>query len=224
MYKLYKIYITVKGRLWYIGAMGKPLINRADGTFYQLSATSQGQLSATFVGVGQCIPLLMQERSSPATTYELKITVGGQIGTFLQPGVQGTGAAHVWLDTADPTKFIFLQISGGKLVSNLDQPFGTPIIVGQLYQNDGTTPQAQQPGGTGTPVTAPTQTSGEQLGMWVAGCGHFFVNWEVYSAQIQGQTSGIITCPLCGFVQRIVTPYSLLNPSMAGGINDIIFA
>jgi hypothetical protein len=204
--------------------MGKPYINRADGTFYQLSATSAGQLQASFVGVGQCTPLLMQERSSPATTYELKITLGGQIGTFLQPGVQGVGAAHVWLDTEDPTQFKFLQIVGGRLVSVTDQPFLPTIVLGQLYRNDGTTPQAQQPGGPGTPVTMPLETQGEMIGMWMAGCGHFFNVFSVYSAQIQGVTSALVCCPMCLYVQRIIQPYSAIHPVMAGGLNDIIFA
>lgn len=204
--------------------MGKPLINNTDGSYYALSGTANiGQLQASFVARGQANPgLFLQEVGNPATVYEVKIFNGGMIGTFLAPGK--TGSAHIWLDTVDPTKFLFLAVKNGRLVSDLDQPFLPTIILGQLYPNDGTTPVPQQPGGPGTPVTMPIEQPGEQLGNWTAGCGHFFQNWMIYSAQIQGVTAALIVCPMCLYLQRIVTPYSDINPKMAGSLNDIIFA
>jgi len=80
--------------------------------------------------------------------------------------------------------------------------------VGQLYRNDGTTPQALQPGGIGTPVTMPAQTDGEKLGLWVFGCGHFFINIDVFSVSIGGVPSALLCCPVCLYIQRIVTPFT----------------
>lgn len=204
--------------------MGKPLINNTDGSYYALSGTANiGQLQASFVARGQANPgLFLQEVGNPTTVYEVKIFNGGMIGTFLAPGK--TGSAHIWLDTADPTKFLFLAVKNGRLVSDLDQPFLPTLVVGQLYPGDGTRPTPKQPGGPGTPVTFPTITQGESLGNWTAGCSHWFQNWELVSAQIGGVTSCLVVCPLCGYVQRIIQPYSAANPEKADDLNSIIFA
>lgn len=203
--------------------MGKPLINNTDGSYYALSGTANiGQLQASFVARGQANPgLFLQEVGNPTTVYEVKIFNGGMIGTFLAPGK--IGSAHIWLDTVDPTKFLFLAVKNGRLVSDLDQPFLPTIILGQLYPNDGTTPVPKQPGGPGTPVTMPTETPGEAVGQWGLGCGHFVMSLELVSAQIGGVTTCLVLCPMCKFVQRLISPYSALQPTMAGGINDIVF-
>jgi len=200
--------------------MAKPLINDTHGNTWRVSADIAGTLLATFVASQSTIPLYMCERSAPETVYEVKILPNGLIGTFLVSNAKTHGASEVWLDTPDPTIFYFLQIKGGILQVQINQPFGTPLVAGQLYQNDGTTPIALQPGGIGTPVTMPVQTQGENLGLWVAGCGHWFTNWDIFSAQISGQTSALICCPVCYYIQRVITPYSLIHTDA----NMIIFA
>lgn len=66
-------------------------------------------------------------------------------------------------------------------------------------------PPAVQPGGPGTPVTDPTQKPGELTGMFTAGCSHFFNNWNIRQAAVNGVPMKIATCPLCGYVQSILT-------------------
>ncbi len=101
------------------------------------------------------------------------------------------------------------------------------IVVGDLlpepYQ-----PPPYQPGGPGTPVLDPQQKVDEKTGMFTAGCGHWFNNYNIQQATIGGgivpskygagkygvdfygamRTVGsamkIATCPLCGYVQQIL--------------------
>lgn len=97
-----------------------------------------------------------------------------------------------------------------------------PVVTGQLFPpRTGAYPPAVQPGGPGTPVTAPVQTTNE-LGLWFAGCGHSFNHWMVSFTSWAGVcgNSALMACPLCGYVQRILTPASLVYAPE----NDILFA
>ena len=98
--------------------------------------------------------------------------------------------------------------------------FSPDFQVGELYTPSGSYPVPSQPGGINTPVTMPVQTDGEKIGLWVAGCQHWFNHWNVYSAAVGGVTSALICCPVCGYIQRIITPYSAIHSDA----NMILFA
>lgn len=103
-----------------------------------------------------------------------------------------------------------LQIAVGATSCRPDFP-----RVGCLFNYDtaagpnGMYPVFKQPGGIGTP-TQPAQTTSEILGLFIASCGHAFNNWNVASCAINGVQSAIIVCPLCGYCQRIIQPYSAI--------------
>lgn len=130
------------------------------------------------------------------------------------------GSTELLLDSTDPTIFFFLQVFNGMLQVATDLPFANPIIVGQLLIGDGAYPIPLQPGGPGTPITSPLQTDGEKLGLWVAGCQHWFNHWDVHSSQIGGVQTALICCPICLYVQRLISPYSAIHTDQ----NMIIFA
>ena len=106
-----------------------------------------------------------------------------------------------------------------------------PIVGGLLPAREGY-PPAQQPGGVGTkviptqpvPVTTqgPTPTgayppavdptpSAEQASMFFPGCGHAIRSWQIARAAIGGVPSALVTCPLCGWVQSVRSPFNLLD-------------
>ena len=104
---------------------------------------------------------------------------------------------------------------------------------GQLYPSDIAYPPAQQPGGLGTPVTDPTQKIGpttntkpdllfpmnEFTGRFRPGCGHSINSYEIIEAAVNGAPAALICCPLCRFIQRIITPYDAIHDDL---INQII--
>lgn len=109
--------------------------------------------------------------------------------------------------------------------------------VGMLYEVNRPYPKAQQPNGIGTPVTMPTQPPviytdppyvgstnptcyDERATMFTAGCGHCFQLWELIQVGIQGVPMMLVACPLCGFIQSILTIEQALsvylNPQIYG--------
>lgn len=84
------------------------------------------------------------------------------------------------------------------------------VVVGQLDPVD-YVPKPVQPGGIGTPVTMPTQTVAEHNGRFMPGCGHSIMAYEVDHIAISGVPSALVKCPLCGWIQSIWTPASLLD-------------
>lgn len=48
------------------------------------------------------------------------------------------------------------------------------------------------------------------LGLFVFGCGHWFNHIMVRSSVVAGVTSAVLQCPVCDYVQKIITPYSLI--------------
>ena len=84
-------------------------------------------------------------------------------------------------------------------------------VVGELRPGRDFGAVCEQAGGIGTPVTAPVQTVDEKNGQFTAGCGHWFNSWLLRQAAVAGVASALISCPLCGYIQRIVTPASDLD-------------
>ena len=85
-------------------------------------------------------------------------------------------------------------------------------VVGELFIPPGSfRAPCIQAGGVGTPVTDPTQTVEERTGKFAPACGHSINGWDIQRAAIAGVSSALITCPLCGYIQDIVTPFTLLD-------------
>lgn len=93
---------------------------------------------------------------------------------------------------------------------------GPPYITGALYPMDNVVPPYQQPNGPGTTVI-PQQPIGEKMGLFNAGCGHFFNSWLVQRGSFLDPSDGLVksvalvTCPLCGYLQQQIIPYSLID-------------
>lgn len=193
------------------------IVNDDKGNTWQLSALTTGQLTATPTGNrGPIVPTLFGD-SLGTPVYELKIINDGQLAAFLRVGIPD--AISLNLLTEQPGVFAALSIFAGIPRITL-QNFNDAIVVGQIIVRDGSYPAPVQPGGIGTPVTSPVQTDGEKLGLWVAGCQHWFNHWDVHTCALSGVQSALICCPLCSYVQRIITPYSDIHTDA----NMIIFA
>jgi hypothetical protein len=66
-------------------------------------------------------------------------------------------------------------------------------------------PVPVQPGGPGTQVVQPPENP--QEGTFTSPCGpHSFNNWSVYWVAIDGVQFGLVCCPLCSWIQYILTP------------------
>jgi hypothetical protein len=76
-------------------------------------------------------------------------------------------------------------------------------------------PPPYQPGGPGTPVVFPFETVNnflnEKTGMFYPGCGHSIMHWEIAWCSVGGVPSAIVKCPLCGYINSIWTPASLIE-------------
>ena len=105
-------------------------------------------------------------------------------------------------------------------------------VIGQLYNADlqSSYPPAQQPNGIGTPVTAPLQATGqgnsntngvpqEINGRFRPGCGHSIMSYDVARAAVSGVSMCLILCPLCGYIQNIISPAQFYDPQ-----NSILLA
>ena len=80
-------------------------------------------------------------------------------------------------------------------------------------------PTPSQPGGPGTVVTDPVQNIQELNGYYHPGCGHSVNSYDVARAAVGGIPSAIVKCPICGYVEKIFTPYTLFD-----NLPDVLFA
>jgi hypothetical protein len=94
----------------------------------------------------------------------------------------------------------------------------TTPVVGQIWNPPHYLPPFTQPGGIGT-QTFPQQTSGELVGRWTSGCGHSFEAWLVASCQIADIQTAVVQCPVCSYVQQLISPYAAIYTWP----NEIIF-
>lgn len=97
-----------------------------------------------------------------------------------------------------------------------DPIVGTIFRFGPQYY-----PTFTQPGGPGT-NTFPQQGNAPYIngnnvgineidGQFIAGCGHSFQSWSIFSCAVGGVASAVICCPYCLFIQSITTPYANIN-------------
>lgn len=72
----------------------------------------------------------------------------------------------------------------------------------------------------------PQQMLGEQVALFVSGCGHWFNHWDVRDNDFNPpsfdvnftERSAFMCCPLCSYIQRIVTPYDEIYDSISNYI------
>lgn len=88
------------------------------------------------------------------------------------------------------------------------------FAVGQLYLGTARNgmPTWSQPGGIGTPVF-PAQPQGEHSALYTAGCLHWFNVYEIYQVYDPYglQQVKLLCCPLCSFINQIITPAENYN-------------
>lgn len=96
------------------------------------------------------------------------------------------------------------------------------VQVGVIYNPEDASyrPRFTQPGGPGT-VVLPQQQPGEQIGLFVFGCGHWFNNMMVRETTYNWQAAAFLQCPVCDYLQRIVVPYSAIQNN---DVNPILIA
>ena len=114
----------------------------------------------------------------------------------------------------------WIQVDGGLLATNLGTAVCTPPL-GTLYIANYNGIAWSQPGGPGT-IVYPQQNTGsfgypgDQLlmqekgqGLWVSGCQHWLDTWQIWKDinVCTNQNVAILTCPICSFIQQIITPY-----------------
>ena len=177
------------------------------GQFWGFSVDASGNIQSATVPVGPLSVIVLQGPSDQA--FQLVTSTGGVLSGSGLSDPKIVGATHVLM--VDPTGAFQYQLtvdSHGQPHTALDQSWQPGTPVGELYPTQ-YYPTFSQPGGPGTP-TFPQQDIGEKLGTFTAGCGHWFNNWWVPNSAFLGVPSAYIACPLCGYVQQIVTPQSLI--------------
>ena len=139
--------------------------------------------------------------------YQLAVDLSGNLTAIrtLAPGING----YVLGSSDCSTGWLITVIPDGNIDLNQITPWNSGPQVGTLFPVDFTAAVYTQPGGPGTTVY-PQQAQGEMMGLFNAGCGHFFNSWLVQCAAVCGVPSAIVGCPLCGYVVQIITPFSLI--------------
>jgi hypothetical protein len=87
---------------------------------------------------------------------------------------------------------------------------GPVDVIGELMPQDIGYAKPVQPGGIGTPVTAPIQTVDELTGDFYFGCGHSLRSIDVQIQGLAGCPTAFLRCPICKYLQRIISPASAL--------------
>jgi hypothetical protein len=180
---------------------------------WQVSVDQYGNLMETQVAQGPVSLIVLQAVNQ--SNWQLVVSTAGAVSPVAYPDRRARGAGWVIVTTPDQVfqyrLAVLIPPSGiPQLTTTLDPSWSAGTPRGALLQTNDAYPPFLQPGGIGT-ATFPQQQIGEKLGMWVASCGHFFNSWRVISQAFLGIYSAYISCPVCGFVQRIVTPQSLIH-------------
>jgi hypothetical protein len=184
------------------------------GGFWNLTATNGGLLQIIRTGTPLTPPvgsLIIRDRFIAVDWALTVISTGFLVLNAIPRIVPPAAPPPQWLGVRSPNQTLFrIQVFNGFL-QTVQQPLITqPVpLVGTIYNPDTAVylPKFTQPGGPGT-ATFPQQQPGEMIGLFVAGCGHWFNNWDVISATVDCDEVAVMRCPLCQYVQRIIDPYS----------------
>lgn len=188
--------------------MASILLQDADENFWQVQIVVMGGFpyfsSQQVAGGTPNVIVLVGDASHH---YQLGVDTSGNLDAIPTdaPGING----YVLGSSDCSTGWIITAFPDGNLGLEQILPWNGGPVVGQLFPPDDTLGNYTQPGGIGTPVF-PAQPIGEKIGLWTAGCEHWFNAWYIQSATVCGDRSAIITCPVCGYVQQIVTPFDLI--------------
>jgi hypothetical protein len=183
----------------------------SSGQVWQLGSSGVGAYTTTPVSGPTGLPsvnlidLVTEEpwTMTVLTSGALSITPALQTGLFNIPVLTPTGVLMAIVIIAGAISTIRLPVF---------------CQTGVLYeQNRNYLPKFTQPGGPGT-AAFPAQQTGELVGQWTAGCSHSFQNWMIYADSCLGVQSAFICCPVCNYIQTILTPYDLIHQYP----NDII--
>lgn len=187
--------------------MSSFILADSSSVFWSVSVDDTGALTKAVVPNGPPL-LLVLACLSNGQNFKIVVSTGGVVsGTPLNTlGV--SGATHAVLISPGNIPYDLFVAIDGSMFTERDPSWSPGFEVGELYPTE-YYPKFQQPGGIGTP-TFPEQQIGEKLGQFSAGCGHFFQNWYVPSSAYLGIPSCYICCPICGWIQQILTPQSLL--------------
>lgn len=192
--------------------MANFVLQDANHNYWQTSVDPAGNLLQTQLPFGPVSLIVLQATNT--TLWQLVVSTSGIVTPVAYHRLGASGASYVLLLTDDQVYQYRLSIgfdpnSNPQLVTMLDPSWSAGVGRGELFQPNDAYPVFEQPSGPGT-VTYPQQQIGEKLGTFTAGCGHFFNNWMVLNRAFLGVFSAYICCPVCGFVQNIVTPQKLI--------------
>lgn len=192
--------------------MANFILPDANGVLWQTSVDAFGNLIQIQVARGPVSVIVLEALNR--SLWQLTVSVIGVLSPvpFTVPGAKG--ASHVLLTTNDHVFQYQLSVlippsNIPQLATTLDPSWPAGTGQGELLEPNDAYPLFLQPAGPGT-ATYPQQPIGEKLGMFTASCGHFFNNWMVLNRAYLGIFSAYICCPICGFVQRILTPQNLI--------------
>ncbi len=179
------------------------------GGFWNLSVTNGGLvvITLTVTPATPPVPFISLQDSTIAQTWQITVR---SIGTLVLTGTPVLPPPPLFLGITSPNGSLYrLRIFNGALQTVLQPPSIQPVpIVGTIFQ-----PAVSylspftQPGGPGT-ATFPQQDPGQMIGLFVAGCGHFFNSWIIFSATVNCDQVAAMLCPVCGYCQRLIDPYS----------------
>lgn len=195
------------------------------GGVWLVSVQPNGQLTTTAVtppvaNTSRSVPI--KDSVNPKAVWALSATPAG----LLSLTAVSVGAVAPWINLEALDHSLWrLSVLGGLLDTTKVGQGTTDPTVGQLFNYDlinqpGPFNPASQPAGPNTPVTDPVQTTGELIGQFFSGCGHSFNAWEIMAMTVECIPSAGVRCPICGFLQRIITPYS----DIYAQANEIIMA
>ena len=187
-------------------------INDVNGINYAFSANDDGTLVATATLLTNMPDLFLQD--AMVRRWKLFLNASGQLVSLL---VDVVPAPQQVLLISQSNLDYFLQITTDGLIQLFGGNPPNVVLVGQIFKPDDAYPTFAQPGGIGTP-TFPQQQVGELIGMWFAGCGHSFNHWMILCISLGCGQSALIECPICSYIQRIITPYSLIQDNEANYI------
>ena len=161
--------------------------------------------------------------------YELSALSSGMLSLTVKASDGGGFPDRISFLPGDGTRWwVYVNTAGLLFSQNLGNS-GSSVVVGQLHSQTSGYPPSQQQGGVGTPVTDPIQHIGptsnikpdllfpinEFTGRFRPGCGHSINSYEVLRELVSGcDASALIVCPICKYIQNIITPYDLIHTSL----------
>lgn len=192
-----------------------------DGGIWAVSVNSEGLLVTTGAS-GPASSPVFRDANGLGTKFRLGVNTAGlltvdSVAASVEPSVN---FLRLWDPDGNQHMVCIDSDMNLMTTTNCMPPFGPTYAVGSLLPQGGGYAACVQPGGAGTPVTDPVQTQGEQTGMFHSGCGHSITSWRVQIFADGGCPTAFVTCPICSWLARKITPASdLYNQA-----NSILFA